>query len=145
MADLTLWKNEQLRQLKDDMNRMVKDFWCDFGIPVIDEVQGEMVVTDIQDLDDRLIISADLPGIAPEDLDVTVSPDVLIVSGNRVESLQGADGSRFKRKSKFSNRLKLPCRIDPDKVEAISKNCQLKIILPKCRSAALKKVIIRQS
>lgn len=144
MADLTLWKNEQLRQLKADLNRMVRDFWADFGGAVFDDVQGELVVTDIQETAERMIISVELPGMDFEKLEVAVSPELLMISGWREELLAGAGGS-IERGSKFSSRIKLPCLVDPEQVEARCDNHNLRIILPKCRATAFKKIVVRRS
>jgi HSP20 family protein len=143
MADLAIWKDEQLRQLKAEMNRMLKNFWCDFGSSVFAEVQGEMVVTDIRELADRLVISAELSGLDPADLEVVVSADVLIVSGLRKEARTGPGG--LARSSKFSSRIRLPVRIDPDRVEAFYKDNRLEIIMPKSQTAVFKIVTVRRS
>lgn len=144
MADLILWKDRELRQLKMEMDRMVKDFFRDFGTSVFDEVYGEAVMVDIKEKSDTVVITAQLPGMAAEDLDVAVSPDVLIIGGSRKETLQG-EGGRVERSRNFSNRIKLPCRIEPDKVEASYADDLLEIILPKCSSGMFRKVKIRQS
>jgi HSP20 family protein len=144
MPELTLWKNEQLRQLKADMDGMIRDFFRDFGTSVFDEVHGEMVVVDITEDDEKIIISAELPGGDPGNLEVAVSPEALILSGQWEES-QESGGQRIQRSRRFSNRIKLPCRIDPDKVEAVCENNKLDITLPKSRSAVFKKITIRQS
>lgn len=144
MADLAIWKDEQLRQLKAEMDRMLKNFWCDFGSSVFAEVQGEMVVTDIRELADRLVISAELSGLDPADLEVVVSTDVLIVSGLRKETRTGPGGG-LARSSKFSSRIRLPVRIDPDRVEAYYKDNRLEIIMPKSQTAVFNKVTVRRA
>lgn len=144
MADLILWKDRELKQLKMEMDRMVKDFFRDFGTSVFDEVYGEAVMVDIKEKSDTVVITAQLPGMAAEDLDVAVSPDVLIIGGLRKETLQG-EGGRVERSRKFSNRIKLPCRIEPDKVQASYADDLLEIVLPKCSSGTFRKVEIRQS
>jgi HSP20 family protein len=144
MLDLTLWKNEQLRLLKADMDGMIKDFFRDFGTSIIDEVQGEMVMVDISEDEENVYVSAELPGGDPENLEVAVSPEVLILAG-RWEQSQESGGERIERSRRFSNRIKLPCRIDPDKVEAICENSKLEITLPKSRSSLFKKIPVRRS
>lgn len=143
MADLTLWKQKELRQLRAEMDRMVIDFFRDFGGSLFDEVYGEMLPADISEEGDSVIITAELPGVAAADLDVAASPDSLMISGKK-EAREGATG-RVERRTSFSNRIKLPCRIDPDRVEAEFDQHRLKIILPKCRALNFKKIAVRSA
>lgn len=144
MADLILWKDRQLRQLRNEMDNMIKDFFRDFGTSIFDEVHGEAMMLDISEKNDTVVITVQLPEIEADDLDLAVSPELLIIGGVRKESLESENGS-FKRSQKFSNRIKLPCRIEPDKVKASYKDNILEIILPKCSSSIFRKVEIRQS
>jgi len=142
MADLTLWRQKELRQLRSEMDRMVKDFFRDFGASVFDEVQGEMVLADISEEDDSIVISAEIPGVDAGDLEIAVSPDALLIAGKRKEVLDSG-GGKLERNSSFSSRIKLPCRVDPDKVEARFEKQRLKIVLPKCRPTTFKKIPVR--
>jgi len=144
MADLTLWKDKQLKQLKSDMDRMVKDFFRDFGTPFFGEIYGDLGMVDIAEEGEKVIISIELPGFEADDLEVSVSPESLIIGGLKKEALQD-QGGLLERSSHFENRLKLPCRVEPDKVEASYGENRLKIVLPKCRGVVYRKITVRQS
>jgi len=142
MADLTLWREKELRQLRSEMDRMVKDFFRDFGASVFDEVQGEVVLADINEEGDSIVISAEIPGVDANDLEIAVSADALLIGGKRKEVMDSG-GGRLERSSSFSSRIKLPCLVDPDKVEARFEKQRLKIVLPKCRPTTFKKIPVR--
>lgn len=144
MADLTLWKQKELKQLRDEMDQMVMDFFRDFGAPVFDDVRGDMILADISEEGDSLVISAKLEGVEPEDLEIAVSPDALVISGKKKATHNTPQG-RLERSSSFSSRIKLPCRIEPDQVEASFENHTLQIILPKCTSKSFRKVSVSSS
>lgn len=144
MADLILWKDRELRQLRSEMDNMVKEFFRDFGTSVLDDVRGEAMVMDLTEKSDAVIITVQLPGIKAEDLDLSVSPEFLVITGMRKETLDSKGGS-IERNQKFSNRIKLPCKIEPDKVRASYENNILEIILPKCGLSVFRKVQISQS
>lgn len=144
MADLTLWKDKQLKQLKSEMDRMVKDFFRDFGTPFFGEIYGDMGMVDIAEEGEAVTISIELPGFEAEDLEVSVSPESLIIGGRKKEALHD-QGGLLERSSHFSNRIKLPCRVEPDRVAASYGDNRLKIVLPKCRSVVYKKITVSQS
>jgi HSP20 family protein len=144
MVDLILWKDRELGQLRNEMDRMIKDFFRDFGTSVFEEVYGEAMMVDIVEKSDAVVITVQLPGIEPEDVDLEVSSESLVIGAVRKDILDSEDG-RFTRSQKFSNRIKLPCRIEPEKVKAGYQDNILEIILPKCSSRTFRKVTISQS
>lgn len=144
MADLILWKDRELRQMRSDMDKMIKDFFRDFGTSIFEEVHGEAMLVDIAERNDVVVITVQLPEIEAKDLDVAVSPEALVIGGVKKEILD-SEGGRFERSQRFSNRIKLPCRIEPDKVKANYKDNILEIVLPKCSSSVFRKVKISHS
>jgi HSP20 family protein len=142
MMDLKEWKEKQLQQLKTDMDRMVGDFFRDFGTPVFDEIRGPTPLVDIVEKDEVILITMELPGIEAHDLEVAVSPQMLVIGGRKKDALRGR-GSRIERSRTFSHRLKLRCRVDPDRVEATYRDNRLTISLPKCSPTGFKKIPVR--
>jgi HSP20 family protein len=87
--------------------------------------------------EDALIVRATLKGVKPENLDITLSGDTLIISGKRSE--ESVDDTGFyprveRRLSSFQRTLSLPCKVEVDDIEASFKEDHLKIILPKLKS-----------
>ncbi len=68
MADLILWKQEQLRLLRAEMDRMITDFYRDFGAPIYNDVIGDLIQADITEDEESVIITTEMPRIATENL-----------------------------------------------------------------------------
>jgi len=141
MKDLSVWKNEQFKQLRAEMDRLFKDFSRDFGPSVFDEIAGETPVMDITETADTVVINMEFPEFDPADIDIAVSAESIIIEGRKKESREGS-GKRFESGRHFSSRLKLPCRIMPEKSEAHYRQNRLQIILPKCHAAVFTKIPI---
>lgn len=97
--------------------------------------QGQLVV-DIYDDEEQnvLVIQSIIAGIKSEALDITVEPDLIIISGKRErEKIKESHHYYYQECfwGNFSRTLVLPVRIMPDKVKASLKNGILTVILPK--------------
>ena len=142
MPDLILWKDKQIKKMKEDMDRLFKDFFREFGLPSFADTLSEMPSVKISEADDSVIITAEIPGMDPENFDILVSDQFLILEGTRKEQFV-RQGSTVERSGTFRNRLRLPCKVEPDKVEASYKNNQLQIVLPKCKKTGFHKIPLK--
>lgn len=143
MRDLTTWKNEQFKRMKAEMDRLFREFSRDFGTSVFDEIRGEAPFVDISETEDSVVVTMRFPEIDPADIDISVSPEAIIIEGGKKERRVSA-GRRIESSRQFSNRLRLPCRVQPEKVEAVYRANRLEILLPKARSAVFKKIPVRR-
>jgi HSP20 family protein len=92
-------------------------------------------------------ISADLPGVRDEDVDVTVQDNHLIISGSRTaeERKEGENYFLYERRyGNFSRAFVLPENADADSVEATLKNGVLEVLVAKRESAKPRKVPLGQ-
>lgn len=79
------------------------------------------------------ILTAELPGVNIEDIELTVSGNVVSIKGSRKDPV-GENGKRLRRERKsgeFSRTFELPYQIEASKVEAKSSKGVLKIELPR--------------
>ena len=89
---------------------------------------------DIVEEKDRFALRADLPGVDPDDIAVSMDKGVLTLSGERTrESSDESDGiRRYERRSgKFLRRFSLPESADADAISEKSANGILEISIPK--------------
>lgn len=89
---------------------------------------------DIVELNDRFELSADLPGVAPEHLEVTTEDDRLVVRGERRRpEYEGELGlQRYERTlGKFERRFELPETADAEAITASSNHGVLTVTVPK--------------
>jgi HSP20 family protein len=89
-----------------------------------------------------LVLSADLPGVKPEDLDISIEANVLTVRAERKQQKpEGFDLLRSERGGlRFSRQIELPVRVDPDGIIAKLENGVLNIHLPKASEAKPRRI-----
>lgn len=102
---------------------------------------------DIKEEDDKFIIHADLPGIAPEDIEVTTEQNVLILKGERAVQQQQSKEENYQYTERaygaFCRRFNLPETVDSDRIEAKMQHGVLQITLLKCEHVQARKIAIK--
>jgi HSP20 family protein len=95
---------------------------------------------------DGQMISAEMPGIRPEDISIDVTGDALSISGERKPD-ELVKEARYHRRERaygsFSRTIQLPFMVDTNKVEASFKNGVLLIFLPRAEADKPKKIAIK--
>lgn len=95
---------------------------------------------------DNLYVRAELPGINPSDIEISVEGDTLTLRGERKSAEVGENVSYHRRErefGRFRRSLTLPTRINTDKVEAVFKNGILRITLPKAEEVRPKQIAVK--
>jgi HSP20 family protein len=110
-------------------------------------LSGWSPAVDVRETDDEFLVSAELPGLTKDDVEVTVENGVLSFSGEKKEGLEEggtASGRRIleRRYGRFQRSFSLPRGIDADQVEAKFSSGVLKITLPKVQAAKPRQVTI---
>lgn len=93
---------------------------------------------DVSETDREIKVSAELPGLDENDIDVSLTRDTLTIKGEKKEEKEekGTDYYRMERSyGSFSRSIPLPVEVDTDKVEATFKKGVLHVTLPKTESA----------
>jgi HSP20 family protein len=133
----------QLSQLQNEMNRLF-DRWGDDGR----RSQVDFPPLNIWEVDDALLVEAELPGLDMKDLEIYVTgTDQLTLKGERKETLpQKSTQHRQERGfGKFVRVLTLPISVDANKVEAKLENGILTLRLPKHEAAKPRKITVKAS
>ncbi len=89
---------------------------------------------DISETDKELRITADLPGVDEENVQVTVDDDVLTIRGEtRLEREEERKNYRVLERARgvFQRSIRLPVRVDPEQVKASFENGVLTLAIPK--------------
>jgi HSP20 family protein len=88
----------------------------------------------VYEVDDELLLTAELPGTRPEDLEVLVADGVLTLKGKRVGA-EGVTDDHYRRQERpqgnWQRSLTLPALIQEDKLSAEFVNGVLRVRLPK--------------
>lgn len=89
---------------------------------------------DIAEYSDKFVLSADIPGVDPASVEVTLENGVLTLAGSREKAVEaaGVERRRVERATgRFFRRFALPDTIDGDSVSASGKHGVLEIVIPK--------------
>ena len=136
-----------LADFRNEMNRLFEGF---FSRPLAMPGWFETVepgqwlpAVDMAETDKQIQVRAELPGIEPKDVDVSVSEDRLVIAGEKKsEKEEGGEGwtHRESHYGAFSRAIPLPEAVDPTKVTARYDKGVLTVELTKSPSSASRKV-----
>lgn len=132
MADLIIWR--PLQELKKEMDRLFQEFFGKTWFPERWESVEWMPAVDVSETENEIIVKADLPGVKPEDIEISLSENILTIKGEkkREEEEKKENFYRVERYyGSFMRSISLPCDIDEEKIQATYKDGVLKIVLPK--------------
>jgi HSP20 family protein len=109
---------------------------------------GVFPATNVSETDESLLIRAELPGIRPDDLEVTVEGNTLTLAGKR-ETVEESEKVSFHRRERewgsFRRSLTIPVRVEADKVQARFADGILTVELPKAAAARPKQITVQAS
>lgn len=132
---------------KNDRYKIEEDTETNTATSWIEEEErdGELTV-DVYQTSDMLVIKAMIAGVRPEDLDISITRDIVTIKGKREEEKTAKDDDYFLRElywGSFSRSITLPEEIDVDEAEAVEKHGLLILKLPKLDKKKLSKLKVR--
>jgi HSP20 family protein len=101
---------------------------------------------DISERRDAYVVTVEVPGIKPEELDITLEDGLLTIQGERRFSQETSDQQwhRVERRyGSFRRSITLPSQVQADKIEASFENGVLEVVVPKAEEAKPKKITVR--
>ncbi len=111
------------------------------------ETEGQLAI-DMYQTPNEIIVKTMIAGVKPEDLDVSITRDLVTIRGSREEAEETISNDYFHRElywGSFSRTIILPQEINVDESEAINKNGLLVIKMPKIDKNRQAKLKIRNS
>lgn len=137
-----------VNQLHDEINRLFDRGYAgqdrDSGLTASDWIPA----VDIKEEDHRFLIHADVPGVDPKDIEITMEDGILTLKGERKnETREEHDGyRRVERVSgQFFRRFTLPDTADAEGVTAKGVNGVLEISIPKQPKAQPRRIAVKAS
>ena len=141
---LTRWDPfRELMNLRTMMDRMLETSFDDqyrsgqttsWGLPL-----------DVSENDDEFFVKASLPGIKPEDLDITITGSTLTIKGELKEETETKETQyhlRERRFGSFSRSITLPSNVKTEDIQANYENGELTLHLPKAEEAKPKRISV---
>ncbi len=100
---------------------------------------------DIYETEKEIVVLADMPGVIPEKLNISLKDNILILDGE-VEPLKGKEEREIFKEfetGRYFRQFSLSQVIDQSKIEAELKDGVLKLILPKVEKATPRKIDVK--
>ncbi len=131
----------QVAEMYDLMNQLMQDF--------VGEPGGAMpfaVPADLEESDEAYLVEIDIPGVSPDDIDISLRENELRVTGESKErERKGILRRRARRAGQFELMMTLPGPVDPDKVDARLHDGVLTITLRKAQTSRERHIEVHNS
>ena len=135
-----------MRQIQNEMGRV-------FDRAVAGAEDGSNVVTsrwapavDVKEDSERFVISADVPGVEPADIEVTMENGVLTIKGERTRETRDEGDNGYRRVERaygsFYRRFTLPDTADAESISASGKHGVLEVVIPKRAALQPKRIAV---
>ncbi len=142
MNGLMKWRNRNAPErrrdpfdvLQNEINRLFDRDLMDFGREPALFDEGFAPAIDVSENDDNVEIRCDLPGVNKEDIDISVSGDLLTIKGEKQDEKEERESTYYRRESwsgSFQRSVSLPESVDADKAKAEMRDGVLHLTMPK--------------
>lgn len=136
-----------LATLRGEMDELFESFFGEKGLTTPAAMSVPSV--DVAETDESVEVTTDLPGYKADEVDIEIRDNYLTISGECSEEneSEGGNGKKYhrieRRKGSFSRSVRLPCEVQPEKVDAELTDGVLKVTMPKAEEAKAHKISIK--
>jgi HSP20 family protein len=147
MNNLTRWEPfREIQTMRSLMDRFFDEPF--FSAPQLWSQQGSTfhVPLDLIEEDGQYIVKASVPGVNPEDVEITLTDNVLTIKGETKRESENNEANyhvRERHYGSFMRQIALPMPVDADKVEATNENGVLVLHLPKTEAVKPKRISVK--
>jgi HSP20 family protein len=148
MPSIVRWDPfKEMVGLQDRMNRMFEDAWGRGRRGDEEFISGGWIPpVDVRETKESLEITAELPGVDPKQVEVSVESGVLTLKGARTFE-KAAEGETYHRVERaygaFERSFTLPSNVDAERIQAAYRHGVLHLSVPKREEAKPKAISIR--
>ena len=144
MSNLTRWEPvREMMTLREAMDRLFDDA---FTRPINMGAVSALPAIDLYQTNDEVVLKAALPGLKSDDVQITVTSDVLTLRGEFKQNGEKKEATyhiREQRHGVFERSVMLPTDVQTDKAKAEFENGILTITLPKAEAVKPKSISIK--
>ena len=119
-----------------------------FERPLARQTREWNVALDVAETDDNYLVKATVPGISPDEMEITLEDDVLTLKGE-IQSEDEIEEAKYhvreRRYGSFSRSIRFPMAVNGDAVEATYNNGILTLNIPKAEAVKPKRITINAS
>jgi HSP20 family protein len=133
--------------LRREIDRLFDDTLNALGANGATRVNDWMPPVDIRESENELTLSLEIPGVAPENIQLTADNGVLTVSGEKAETRKEGEQHQYhlveRSYGSFSRSFRMPKNLDESKIEATFEHGVLTIHIPKAALPQPRKIEVR--
>jgi len=145
----------QISPLQQDMQRMFDRFFGRLPVPLaglepfgIGASNFNYPALSVSDCGDAVLVRAEVPGLEPKDVELSVEGNILTLRGEKREEMREEKENTFYHERSFGSfirRVELPCYVDSENAEAHLEKGILSLKLPKIAGESCKTIKIQAS
>jgi HSP20 family protein len=151
MANLVRWDSfEETIRLNQEMDQILKQW---FNLPTLWSRNGSESTTrefplavDVMESENDYTVIASIPGLNPDDVEVTLTNNVLTIRGE-VKPVQALNQGQMRLQERLYGRfvrsLTFPASVQDDQIEATYENGTLTLHVPKSEQAKPKRIAVK--
>lgn len=149
MSNLIHWDpHSRVVSLRKAMNRRFEEsFMRPFDDWVLADGEMNHLALDVSETEDALLVEASLPGIHPEDVDISIVGNSLTIKGEATHEEEKEEKGKYhyheRRYRSFQRTITLPAEVKTDAAEATLENGELKLVLPKVEETKSKRIEVK--
>jgi len=144
MTTLVRWNPvREMMNLRREFDRL---FESALDLPAFSGDTTWGLALDIVENDDAYIVKASVPGVDPDDMDITLADNTLTIRGEFKEDEEIKESQyrlRERRYGSFARSVTLPTSVDRDGIEASYENGILTLRVPKAEEVKPKRIAIK--
>jgi len=151
MADLVRWEPfRDMMTLRDAMSQLFEESMVRKspfgGWPFGRSEHASTPAVDMYETEGEVMVKASLPGLKPEEVEITITGNALEIRGETKEETEEKRGDYYYKERSFGTfqrSLTLPVEIKADEAEATFQNGVLTLKMPKAEQAKAKQIKIQ--
>lgn len=133
---LTERSGDPFNYLRSQINRVFDDFWGESWLTPRHEIAaaGFWPQVHVTETDKEIKVSAEIPGVEPKDIDVSVEDSMLTIKGEKKYEREEKEKGQYRMErsyGSFVRSIELPAEVDESKAKAEFKKGVLRLTLPK--------------
>ena len=125
---------EPFNTLRQEIDELFSQFANRFGLPHTGAEDSQFPALDVDETDQAIKITIEMPGVEEKDIDISLSNNLLTILGAKEKTSESEDASHQfseRRYSRYERSLRLPFNCDADDVSAEYSNGVLSLTIPK--------------
>lgn len=146
---LTRWDPfREMAGMRQQMDQLLNDWLSTTGERDGGSNGWQRLPLDVSEGDDAYIVRASIPGVKPEELEISVQNNMLTIQGETKSEEEHQDDRwhlRERRFGKFQRSIGLPSNVDPDQIDATYENGVLTLTLPKSEEAKPRRISVQSN